>query len=230
MKKIDFKIIFNRVRKVRKKSHLSNVAFQRDHLSCFVCHLNQEKTWRIIRWNRKWSINRTINYWINRILDEKISSEVEFDNHFHAFVQLINRCRFILFSIIHSESQHIKYRINFVNLDFQRSEASFRATLLSWFFWFSRSFDYEMHEKCHWFAANFEIVIIQKNHERLKSRRMIKDHEKRKKILLINETWKLINFLKDRRVFRDKRVCKIKRKKHDEILRYKTRWVIWDFE
>jgi hypothetical protein len=47
---------------------------------------------------------------------------------------------------------------------------------------------------------------------------------------LINEIWTLINFFKDRRVFRDKWVYKIKREKHDEILRYKTRWVIRRFE
>jgi hypothetical protein len=131
MKKIDFKIVFDRARKARKKSHLSNVALQRYHLSYLVCHLNQEKTWKTIRWNRKWNINKTINYWINQILDEKTSFEIEFDNHFHAFVQLINRCRFILLNIIHSESQHIKHRVNFVNFDSQRSETSFRVTLSS---------------------------------------------------------------------------------------------------
>jgi hypothetical protein len=47
---------------------------------------------------------------------------------------------------------------------------------------------------------------------------------------LINEIWTLINFFKDRRVFRDKWVYKIKIKEHDEILRYKTRWVIRKFE
>jgi hypothetical protein len=50
------------------------------------------------------------------------------------------------------------------------------------------------------------------------------------KFLLINEIWTLINFFKNRRVFRDKWVYKIKKKRHDEILRYKTRWVIRDFE
>jgi hypothetical protein len=50
------------------------------------------------------------------------------------------------------------------------------------------------------------------------------------KFLLINETWELTNSSKDRRVLRDKWVYKIKREKHDEILRYKARWVIRDFE
>jgi hypothetical protein len=48
--------------------------------------------------------------------------------------------------------------------------------------------------------------------------------------LLINEIWTLVNSFKDRRVLRDKWVYKIKRKEHDEILRYKTRWVIRRFE
>jgi hypothetical protein len=48
--------------------------------------------------------------------------------------------------------------------------------------------------------------------------------------LLINEIWTLINSFKNRRILRDKWVYKIKREKHDEILRYKTRWVIREFE
>jgi hypothetical protein len=40
MKKVDFKIVFDRARRIRKESHLSNVALQRNHLSCLVCYLN----------------------------------------------------------------------------------------------------------------------------------------------------------------------------------------------
>jgi phosphoribosylanthranilate isomerase len=47
---------------------------------------------------------------------------------------------------------------------------------------------------------------------------------------LINEIWTLINFFKDWRVLRDKWVYKIKKEEHDEILRYKTRWMIREFE
>jgi hypothetical protein len=50
------------------------------------------------------------------------------------------------------------------------------------------------------------------------------------KFLLINEIWILTKYFKNRRVFDDKWVYKIKRKKHDEILRYKTWWMIRDFE
>jgi hypothetical protein len=50
------------------------------------------------------------------------------------------------------------------------------------------------------------------------------------KFLLINEIWVLINSLRNWRILRDKWVYKIKRKKQDEILRYKARWVIREFE
>jgi hypothetical protein len=50
------------------------------------------------------------------------------------------------------------------------------------------------------------------------------------KFFSINEIWKLINFFKNRRIFREKWIYKIKKEKHDEILRYKTRWMIRDFE
>ncbi len=50
------------------------------------------------------------------------------------------------------------------------------------------------------------------------------------KSFLINEIWTLINSSKNRRVLRDKWVYKIKREEHDEILRYKARWMIRDFE
>jgi hypothetical protein len=47
---------------------------------------------------------------------------------------------------------------------------------------------------------------------------------------LINEIWTLINSFKDRRILRDKWVYKIKKERHDEILRYNTRWIIRQFE
>ncbi len=37
-----------------------------------------------------------------------------------------------------------------------------------------------MHKKRHRFSANLEISIIQKDHERFKSKKMNKDHEERK--------------------------------------------------
>ncbi len=48
MKNIYFQIVFRCARKIRKKSHLLNVTFQRNYLSCFMYHLNQEKTSKII--------------------------------------------------------------------------------------------------------------------------------------------------------------------------------------
>jgi hypothetical protein len=181
-----------------------------------------------------WNIDKTIDYRINHVLDEKTNFKIEFDNHSHAFVsvQSINRCRFILLSTIHNENQHIKHRVrvNFVNLDFQRFKASFRITLSSRFLWFSKSSDYEVHEKCQ----NSQQILKSRSYKKImndSSRdKWLKIMKNENKFLLINETWKRINSFRNRRIFRDKWVYKIKREEHDEILRYKTRWVIWDFE
>jgi hypothetical protein len=183
MKKACFQIVFCCVCKLRKESHLLNVASQWDYLSCLVCYLNQEKAKKII-FCHFWNIDKTIDYRINHILDEKINFEIKFDNHSRVFVltQSINWYRFTLFSIFNSENKHIKHRVNFVNIDLQRFKTSFRITLSSRFFWFFKSFDYEMHEKCHRFATNFEMTIVQKDDERFKLRRMIKSYEKRKQI------------------------------------------------
>jgi hypothetical protein len=183
MKKAYSQIVFCRACKLRRESHLSNVTSQWHHLSCLVDYVNQEKAKRIISCH-SWNIDKTIDHEINHALDEKISHEIEFDNHSHVLVivsaQLINWCRFILFHTLNSESKHIKHRVNFVNLDSQRFRASSRATLSFRFFWFSKSFDHEMHDKRHWFAASFKVTIIQKDNERFKSIKMNKNNEERK--------------------------------------------------
>jgi hypothetical protein len=48
--------------------------------------------------------------------------------------------------------------------------------------------------------------------------------------LLINKTWILTIVFRNKRVLRDKWVYKIKKNERDEILRYKTRWIVRDFE
>jgi hypothetical protein len=190
MKKPCSQIVFCRACKLRKRSHLSNVTSQWDHLSCLVCYLNQEKTKRIITFHF-WNIDKTIDHRIYHIHDEKMNSEIEFNNHFHVFVaiRLINWCRFIFLNILNNENKHIKHWVNFVNFDFQRFKASFRVTLSFRFFWFLKSFDYEMHEKYHRFTTNSEVAIIQEDDERLKSRQMIKSYEERKQIFF--DQWNL---------------------------------------
>jgi hypothetical protein len=51
----------------------------------------------------------------------------------------------------------------------------------------------------------------------------LKIMKKKNKSFLINEIWILTNSSKDRQMLRDKWIYKFKRKRHDEILRYKTR-------
>jgi hypothetical protein len=179
MKKTCSQIVLCRACKLRKKSHLSNVTFQWDHLSCLVCYMNQEKAKKII-FLFFWNIDKTIDHEISHILDEKTNFEVEFDNYSHAFVSIrsINWCRFTLLNILKNESKHIKHQVNFVNLDFQRFKTSFRVTSSSRFLWSFKSFDHEMHEKRHRFAVSLKVTIIQKKDERFKLRKMNKDHEK----------------------------------------------------
>jgi hypothetical protein len=64
----------------------------------------------------------------------------------------------------------------------------------------------------------------------LNRKKWIKIMKNENNFFLINEIWTLINFFKDRRIFRDKWIYKIKKEEHDEILRHKTRWVIREFE
>jgi hypothetical protein len=80
-----------------------------------------------------------------------------------------------------------------------------------------------MHEKRHRFAASFKITIIQKNDERFK---IMKNENF---FFLINEIWTLINFFKSTSTSRQMNLQDQKRK-HDEILRYKTRWMIREFK
>ncbi len=97
MKKINFRIVFDRFRELRKKSHLSNVTFQRNHLSCFVCHLNQEKAFARCR-NR--NIVKAINSRIIQFFDEKTSFKIKLDNNFHLDSNFSNKDVVVLIFVI----------------------------------------------------------------------------------------------------------------------------------
>jgi hypothetical protein len=97
MKKADSQIIFDRSRELRKKSHLSNVTSQRNHLSCLVCHLNQKKVFNRC-WSFNWNVNQAISHWFNQFFSEKTSSRVKLirvklnDNSYFDLVFSINDC------------------------------------------------------------------------------------------------------------------------------------------
>jgi hypothetical protein len=88
--------------------------------------------------------------------------------------------------------------------------------------------------KCMKNVINFQQILKSRSYKKTindSSRdEWLKIMKNENKFFLINEIWTLINFFKDRRIFRDKWIYKIKRNEHDEILRYKTRWMIRDFE
>jgi hypothetical protein len=97
------------------------------------------------------------------------------------------------------------------------------------FFRFFKFLDHKIHEKCRQFAVSFEIAILQRIMNDSSREEWIKIMKHENNFLLINEIWTLINSFKNQRVLRDKWIYKIK-KKHDEILRYKTLWMIREFE
>jgi hypothetical protein len=88
--------------------------------------------------------------------------------------------------------------------------------------------------RCMKNVSNFQQILKSRLYKKimndLNRDEWLKIMKNENKSLLINEIWILTNFFRDRRVFRNKWVYKIKRKKHDEILRYKARWVIREFE
>jgi hypothetical protein len=161
---------------------------------------------------------------------------IEFDNHCHAFVfvlvsiRSISECRFTLltlstakvitssiesissisiFSVLERHLE-LRYRLDFtdsLNLLIMRC---MKNVIDSQQILKSRSYKKTMND-----SSREEWIKIIKNENIF---------------FLINEIWTLINSFKDRRVLRDKWVYKIKKERHDEILRYKTRWVMREFE
>jgi hypothetical protein len=88
--------------------------------------------------------------------------------------------------------------------------------------------------KCMKNVIHFQQILKSRSYKKtmndLNREEWVKIMKNENNSLLINEIWTLINFFKNWRIFRDQWVYKIKRKKHDEILRYKMRWMIRKFE
>jgi hypothetical protein len=88
--------------------------------------------------------------------------------------------------------------------------------------------------KCMQNVTNFQHVSKSRSYKEIMNDfnrdEWLKIMKNENKFLLINEIWILTNSFKNKRIFRDKWVYKIKKERHDEILRHKTRWMIRDFE
>ncbi len=98
MKEARIQIIFCRSCKLRKKSHISNVTFQRDHLSCLVRHMNQKKDSQF----EHVRIDEETNSQNDRISREKInrriSSKKSFD-HYYFHVDVKNDFKSVIFLV-----------------------------------------------------------------------------------------------------------------------------------
>jgi hypothetical protein len=106
MKKINFQIVFDRSREIRKESHLSNVTFQRNHLSRFVDHLNKEKTFARCR-NLNRNIVKTINFRIIQFFDEKTSFKIKFDNNSHFDSNSLSKDVVVFVLVINHWNQYV---------------------------------------------------------------------------------------------------------------------------
>jgi hypothetical protein len=88
--------------------------------------------------------------------------------------------------------------------------------------------------KCMKNVIDFQQVLKSRSYKKAMNdssrKEWVKIMKNENNFFLINEIWTLINSLRNRRVLRDKWIYKIKKEEHDEILRYKTRWVIRKFE
>jgi hypothetical protein len=104
MKKISFQIVFDRSRELRKKSHLSNVMSQWNHLSRLVCHLNQEKAFA---WCRNRNIVKAISFRIIQFFDEKTNFKVKFDNNSHFDSDFSSRDVVVLVLVIYHWNQYV---------------------------------------------------------------------------------------------------------------------------
>ncbi len=88
--------------------------------------------------------------------------------------------------------------------------------------------------RCMKNVLNFQQILKSRSYKKIMNdfnrNEWLKIMKNENKFFLINEIWTLTNSFRDRQIFRDKWMYKIERKKHDEILRYKTRWMIREFE
>jgi hypothetical protein len=104
IKKTNSHIIFDCSRELRRESHLLNATSQRNHLSCFVCHLNQEKAFT---WRRNRNIVKAINFRIIQFFDEKTSFKVKFDNNSHFDSDLSSKDVVVLVLVINHWNQYV---------------------------------------------------------------------------------------------------------------------------
>jgi hypothetical protein len=160
MKKINFQIVFDRSREIRKKSHLSTVTLQRNHLSRLVDHLNKEKTFARCR-NLNRNIVKAINLRIIQFFDEKTSFKIKFDNNFHFDSNFSSKDVVVLAFVINHWNQYVILRFRFDDFfNSQFAKTSLRATLSIRFFWFTEFIDYKMYAKRHEFSTCFKASIV----------------------------------------------------------------------
>jgi hypothetical protein len=224
MKKTCFQIISCRICKLRKRSHLSNVTFQWDHLSCFPCYLNQEKAKKSIFFISETLTKRSIIESIifstkRQVLKSNSIIILVFSSQLDQLINVVS-----LFSIFSTT------KVNTSNIELTSSISIFNVI--------KRHF--ELRYRLDFFdSLDLLIMKCMKNvidsQQALKWRsykKTMNDSSRKNWIKIMknennffwstkSEHWSIL--LKIDKYFATNEFTKSKEQKHDEILRYKTR-------
>jgi hypothetical protein len=112
-------------------------------------------------------MNKKTDFENDQIFREKTNRRINLKNffdHYHFYVDVKNRFKKIIFLVWHRD---VKYRIKFLDLiNTKRVEKTFRIALSFRFSQLVKFVNDELHEKRYRFQSNFEISLVQKNHEK----------------------------------------------------------------
>jgi hypothetical protein len=191
----------------------------------------------------KWSITESIEFSTKKRVFES-NSIIEFSMKRQSF-ESNSIIIFIFSSQLHQSIIVVSFFSTFSTKRINTSSIESISSIFSTFSVLNRHLELRYHfdfsdslnlliMKCMKNVIDFQQVLKSRSYKKamndLNRKEWIKIMKNENNFLLINEIWTLINSFKNRRVLRDKWIYKIKRERHDEISRYKTRWMIREFE
>jgi hypothetical protein len=246
---IDRKLELDYLRRVRqtdfvqvKKSVIEWKKFQERSEKCVLIEYEKNHIYRMI--NSKEEIRRyVIVKWIDQVVSSIFCSTITSETlKRSAFDEIVSSAkRFAL------DAQQELTVNELINVKKNKLAAFFASILIIVFivivFVFVSDFVLTRHSKLRTLSSDcmcfFITIENQKSFESKTYKKVmicsnrnkwIKTMKNEHDSLMINKTWKLVDLSLNRKCLEDKWVFKLKRNFHEEILRYKTRWVIRDFE
>jgi hypothetical protein len=245
---INRKLKLNHLRRVRqtdfaqvRKSIIEWKKFQKRNEKCVLIEYEENHIYRMINSKKNTTIRHRkmnkLNCFVNSL----------FYNHIKNVKTInIRRNRFV------SKTLHARYstRTHDEWIDKCRKKqirnflrVNFHHRFHDHFFVFVLNFILTKHSKFRIFSSDFICFFITIENQKLfesktykkimicsNRNKWIKMIKNEHDFFMINKTWRLIDLSLNRKSLEDKWIFKFKRNFHEEILRYKTRWVIRDFE